>query len=526
MAFFKIDSEDYFRLFIKRESSVVFGHRKSNLLLLALVLFVTFVAIAFSNASLFYLSDKMNDPFTNWVNIESDEEGNFNQLAKDLVLPENMAKYHYKECSYDMQGLLNIFYKGSDMDKYFRVRYFEHMNTDLMNKVLSEENVIGNQRIASYMLNDNSLGVVITADALTALGYSPNNAPAFIYRASVSNPEAEDKGFKLVNGGYAHTPIPVLGVVRKLPMNMDMIAPRYLKEQIENPVVFNMDSRQYSRQMYYFVPSCIDKKEFEAELRAIAEPKKQTDTLFYVNEYPTQMEYVRPFVNGTFIRLQFEQDSVSVATVQDINRQVEGKFGDKGVFRVFKYNTGNYKQSGGRYLSVNFTDLDMIREFEKFARDEYRVKIEMSQVNAKENFNQVSIMANVLSWSMIVFAVICIMLFIFNLLSSYFVKVKRNLGTFKAFGVSNFDLISIYMLIILFMILVATVTAFTLTSLLEMLFPLLGILKEGQYNYLLLWKSNTFISIFVIVAASVFTVYLVMKRLLKATPGDLIYDRQ
>jgi hypothetical protein len=76
------------------------------------------------------------------------------------------------------------------------------------------------------------------------------------------------------------------------------------------------------------------------------------------------------------------------------------------------------------------------------------------------------------------------------------------------------------------MILVATVTAFTLTSLLEMLFPLLGILKEGQYNYLLLWKSNTFISIFVIVAASVFTVYLVMKRLLKATPGDLIYDRQ
>ena len=118
------------------------------------------------------------------------------------------------------------------------------------------------------------------------------------------------------------------------------------------------------------------------------------------------------------------------------------------------------------------------------------------------------------------------MLFIINLLSSYFQKVKRNLGTFKAFGVSNRDLISIYMLIIFSMISIAVVIAFSATMMIEQILPIVGVLKEGEYDYLQLWRTNTFVSILVIITASVYTVYVVMHRLLKATPGDLIYDRQ
>ncbi|MBQ5720225.1 MAG: ABC transporter permease [Alistipes sp.] len=520
-----LQSNDYFKLFVKRESTVVFGQRYSNLILLTIVLFVTFVAIAFSNGSLYYLSDKMNDPFTNWVNIEAADEGNFDQLAKDLLSPENMERFHYKECSYDMQGLLNFFYKDSDMDKYFRVRYFEHMNTDLVRKVLDVGNVIGGQAISLAQLNDQSLGIIVTADALKLMGYDPEDAPAYIYRASNSNDGAADLGFKMVNNGYVHTPIPVLAVVRKLPMNMDMIAPRYLKEQVENAVVFNMDNRTYSRQLFYFVPSSVEVAKFQDRLDEIATPMEQSDTTYYINQYASQMEFMRPFKAGTFIRLMFEQDSVSLSSVQSIDKQIADEFAANGVMRIYKYAVGDYRQTGGRYISVNFTDLDKIREFEQFARDEYQVKIEMSQVNAKENFNQVSVMANVLSWSMIVFSIVCIMLFIVNLLSSYFQKVKRNLGTFKAFGVSNFDLISVYMLIIFAMIAMSVVAAFALTMLIELLLPVLGILKDGEYNYLHLWRANTFISIVVIVCASVYTVYVVMSRLLRATPGDLIYDR-
>ena len=56
-------SSDYLKLFLKREGKVVLGRNFSNIWLLTAVLTATFLAIAFSNGSLLFLSDKMNDPF-------------------------------------------------------------------------------------------------------------------------------------------------------------------------------------------------------------------------------------------------------------------------------------------------------------------------------------------------------------------------------------------------------------------------------------------------------------------------------
>jgi cadmium resistance protein CadD (predicted permease) len=149
----------------------------------------------------------------------------------------------------------------------------------------------------------------------------------------------------------------------------------------------------------------------------------------------------------------------------------------------------------------------------------------MSQISAKENFNEVSIMANILSWTMIVFAIVCIILFIVNLLQSYFQKVKRNLGTFKAFGIGNRELISVYVLIMVATVCAAIVISLAVSFAIQILLPLLGILKDGTFNYLDLWSGKMVGSVAIIVVASITTVYIVMYRLLKATPGDLIYDR-
>ena len=62
--------KEYLRLLALRESRVVLGHKYVNLWLLTIVLVATFVSIAFSNGSMIYLEEKMNDPFTNWVNVE------------------------------------------------------------------------------------------------------------------------------------------------------------------------------------------------------------------------------------------------------------------------------------------------------------------------------------------------------------------------------------------------------------------------------------------------------------------------
>ena len=62
---------EYLKLLAERESGVVLGKKWFNLWLLTAVLAATFLSISFSNGSMIYLSEKMNDPFTNWVNISN-----------------------------------------------------------------------------------------------------------------------------------------------------------------------------------------------------------------------------------------------------------------------------------------------------------------------------------------------------------------------------------------------------------------------------------------------------------------------
>ena len=75
-------------------------------------------------------------------------------------------------------------------------------------------------------------------------------------------------------------------------------------------------------------------------------------------------------------------------------------------------------------------------------------------------------------------------------------------------------------------ILTAILISLSVTWLIQGGLHLCGILKDGVFDYLSLWSFKTVCSVVVIILASVYTVYVVMSRLLKTTPGDLIYDRQ
>ena len=111
------------------------------------------------------------------------------------------------------------------------------------------------------------------------------------------------------------------------------------------------------------------------------------------------------------------------------------------------------------------------------------------------------------------------------MLQSYFQKVKRNLGTFKAFGISSSELTSVYVWIILAIIVTAIILALTITWIAQYGLHILGIMKDGTFDYLSLKGTNTFLAIAIIIVATLVTVKLVMNQLMKQTPGDLIYDR-
>ena len=115
-------------------------------------------------------------------------------------------------------------------------------------------------------------------------------------------------------------------------------------------------------------------------------------------------------------------------------------------------------------------------------------------------------------------------MFLVNMLQNYFQKVKRNLGTFKAFGMNTRELTLVYIIILISIVFVAVIMALMVTWAIQGLLPFVGIEKEG-FNYLSLWNVTTYIASTVVLCSTILTVIIVMTRMLSQTPGDLIYDR-
>ena len=61
------ESNDFTKLFIKREGEVILGYKYLNLFAIILILTATFFSVGFSEGSKNYLEKKMSDPFNKWV---------------------------------------------------------------------------------------------------------------------------------------------------------------------------------------------------------------------------------------------------------------------------------------------------------------------------------------------------------------------------------------------------------------------------------------------------------------------------
>ena len=516
-------AKEYLNLLAKREYRVVLGPRFVNLWLLVIVLVATFVSISFSNGSMLYLSDKMNDPFTNWLNIEkANEEDDFEGLRSALSDETLRERYKIAGIQGDSYYSYN-FVSANGQLHYFDCRFFDKLHTPFVEAILNEDNVVAECVIPKDKLIDKSLGYIITRDVLFKLGYTLDSIPAYLNFSSNST-GAEKYGIEIFEDRYAATPVPLLAVVRRLPMNMDLIGTQCFYEHYNSDhFTLSLNNEEYIKEMLYFVEG--DKTraiEFQEKVRSLLpDSLSATSIKIYTEQESQRLDFLHSWKDGSFIQIYHLPLNQCIS----LDAKLKSHIAEMGATRLYLYDVSNFPLSERKFLSVNFASLDSIRAFENYAKNEFKVQIDMTQVASKENFNAVSVMANILSWAMIVFALICIIMFVVNMLQSYFQKVKRNMGTFKAFGINSSELINVYVLILLAMILSAVCVALGITWLIELLLPVLGLLKDGEFNYLYLWNAKTMWAIVVIVVATIATVHIVMTRLLRQTPGDLIYDR-
>lgn len=508
--------KQYLKLLMIREGKEVLGRKGTNLWLLTFVLIATFASIAFSEGSMIYLKDRMEDPFTNWVNIKNDKNGSrYKDFDKWLREKSTADTYHYgcvsSEQSYGYQV------KGKNQETcYLTGRFYENMNSPLVRAIIDDDNVVGNCVVDTMRLINNSLGFIVSQDIIHRLGYSDDELPAYLsfQYAAVG---ADSIGLDLTEGQFTHLNMPVIAVVKKLPNNVDMIGSTYYynnRTMGVNSAPFDLCVHEsYQHELSFFVPENV--KDFAFK---ITQSYKEIQEVL-IDE---SMDNMRPWTKGRIERIYFKTDTLPRNIIQEIAKSIENEYPEAS--RVYRFETSDENCSEVDFLSLDFQSLDMIRKFEQHAKEGFGVKLDMAQVASKENFNEVTLMARILSAAMVIFSIVCIIMFMVNLLQSYFQKVKRNLGTFKAFGMNAAELINTYIIILVLIVSCAVVMSLLITWSIQALLPIIGIEKDG-FNYLSLWNPTTYIATAVVMVSTVITVVIVMARMLSQTPGDLIYDR-
>ena len=420
---------------------------------------------------------------------------------------------------------------------WFSILYYEDMGSDLIAAVLNEDNVVDGISISADSISDNSLGVIMTADALEHLGYNRKHVPAYVDCHQKAE-GVDTLGFDILDGDYVRSPLPLLAVVKRLPMNKEMVSSKYLYKQLNDDAIdkpFNMNNEKYVRKLRFFVPK--DVSDFDLQHLQSCLPDSLKNTAYVDVTEERVQQRLRSWKEGRVMSVDVGYPGTPVMVYSTIEKKILKRYAERGVARVYDYNESMKETmeslSGGEnsrtttsddVISAHFVRLDSIRPFERYVKQVSELQIEMTQVNSKENFNAVSVMAGILSVAMVVFSIVCIIMFLVNMLQSYFQKVKRNIGTFKAFGMNASELIQVYVFILVVIVCSAVVLALFITWGIQILLPLLGIEKDG-FNYLSLWHTTTFVATIVIFIATVCTVVMVMARLLNQTPGDLIYDR-
>jgi len=512
-------NKDFNKIFYREESKELFGKKLLNFLYLVLILIITFISIGFANGSLKYLKKKMDDPFIKWVDIEIPYTL-ANQIPDliELISTDSLKKFfHYGDCDGYNQLSLYFFRNNSDADKQYTGRTI-NIDNPILNSILSDKNLYAGRA----WKDEFDIGLILTRQLLDNLGYKDNN-PSYI---PMSYPIMENK--------YIAVPIPIVAIVNDLPgNNLFACTPYFYKKRNSRYFPFDITSSDYQMELIYFSEGSRSKaKELSQKIFTLL----GNDTLFYHFLDTLILRNNSTIKTGYDIIYSFNADISETTLISSFANKINDEefLTNSGVYRIYNFDLSGFENELYSYdnLSVNLTTLDMIREFSSFLFDQKNLKIDMSQIESKENYNFVSKLTIFISGFLVIFSVISIILFLSNLLKVHINKIKSNLGTFKAFGLSNTVIVRIYSILSFRFLFFAIVIALGIslligeTGLFRLLFRLSGtITDEGTRYFDLLTDIKTYIALSAIILVSLIVLPWNIWQMLNKTPGDLIYKR-
>lgn len=489
-------------ILFKNELAILEGKNKRNIWILALIISIAFIGLGHSLGGLRHLKKRMDNPFTKWVNLpvsknEYESSANLQKVFENETLKDSFFLENIK-------GYKRDFYTIADKEGK-KTYQFVARTIDPQEQLLQEIIKPSNLIYASFQSFEDietsqACWVIVKKEMLEKLNFqkldSTINKLEFRNKyGSVNNVDIE----------FSHY-IPVIAIVQDLPDLVDMVVPEHFNElfflpKTENEFINISETNKIEflakqKRSLSDIAALIDSDSIKVE-DISTEQFQLYDTTFHIHEV-----------------------YLSKALPIEEKLQLVGNLplSDKRPYTSYSCDVEEKSLSNAYYLAFNFSDLSRVRAFREKIKKEFALDISLNQVEDKENFSMVAKLTAILSILLFILSICSVLLFLGNLLLHHIDKISPNLGTFKAFGLSDSDLIQDYNAIIMRFLFRAIIRSF----LLVIGYTVIMILIGGNF-YLFDWKVGMALMA-VIVLVKILVNRIVLSKL-KFSPGDLIYNR-
>jgi len=457
----------------------------------------------------------MNNPFTNWLDVNIGATEYRDKLSEVTTFFENEAVldslFINNVNRYKIEG--ENFYLPSNELKLFDGRSIEP-NSQLLKKILEPQNVIWNNdelNLDEPIISKRAYyDIIVSEDFFKKLELNNTNT----YK--VKSWFRDDVNIWLN----------VLAVVKQLPNNTDyLMFPNLMNALSDKDGFIETEEGKRLELLNNSSDTNTVYLQIESALGNIG-----TD----INNNYTEIEEFKISDNKSLFLYRFFTNSVFFTPQEAQKKLIKGNIlnDELQFYHALKKSKQKQTVESPHYLAFNFKKLDKVRAFKNLMKKKpFEIDVDMAQVESKENFAYVSALTRTVSFLLFLLGLFTIVIYLVNLLKTHLNSIKKNLGTYKAFGFSSNKLNGIYFKIILSKLVLALLIAFALLIILQ---------YSGLADWVLshfitgLDKNISCISIFnywnlgaiiVLLFITFLLNYQTIKKILNKSPGDLIYNR-
>ena len=501
-------ANDFERLFLDNEyRALVRQGGRNNLWWLFAMLLLAVLALGFALGSLENLRRRMDDPFTNWLNLPVDlqTEPRLPDIRDSLSRGAGQ-RFGLKTTEYWYRFNLAFVPRQTDVlsirPKALSFQWGRSIDfrSDLFAKIVEEDNLIST-RLPEVEESAAGAGIVVSRELLTSLGYEPS--------AELSSLAVYDLLSKEV---YL---LPVRAVVEKLPSKTQFVCSYALYQVLNAPDCWERNLQRHrvgDNRLRFWCPA-------DRVNEACRQLAGTMPTGLQLVDCGAELADSLRNLSVLSLHLSHPVDEGQLAAVEKRVKSVLG--GKCSRYLGFEVLPQGCDHNQPHYLAFNFQGLGSIREFGNWLSSNFGINLPQEHIESKRNFHLVSLLVQLISLVLFGFALLSIMLFINSLLQKHLQQIKPHLGTFKAFGLADEQLLRLYQRILLVFLLQALLLALACALLLAGVEELLRV-----ESMLIIADVRVVLPLLLLLLLAAILSRRTIRKMTSRTPGDLIYERE